>query len=111
MATVLESYFEKFRGNIVGVGQDFESPYGKKEIIYADWTASGRLYRPIEEKMLNVIGPYVANTHTETSTTGSIMTHAYHFSRELIKSHVNANKDDILIVTSLTADILQQEPA
>jgi selenocysteine lyase/cysteine desulfurase len=41
-----------------------------KKIIYADWTASGRLYQPIEEKLLKEIGPYVANTHTETSITG-----------------------------------------
>ncbi|MBD0836018.1 aminotransferase class V-fold PLP-dependent enzyme [Aestuariibaculum suncheonense] len=95
--TELEKYFEQFRNNIVGVDQYFVSPYGKKKIIYADWTASGRLYRPIEEKLLNEIGPYVANTHTETSITGSVMTHAYHDAREIIKKHVNASKDDVLI--------------
>ena len=97
MSTQLENYFQKFRENIVGIDQSFESPYGKKDIIYADWTASGRLYRPIEEKMMNVIGPYVANTHTETSITGSSMTHAYHEARNIIKEHVNASPDDILI--------------
>ena len=39
----LESYFQNFKDNIVGTGFEFISPYGKKEIIYADWTASGRL--------------------------------------------------------------------
>lgn len=97
MSTQLEAYFQKFRENIVGIDQSFESPYGKKDIIYADWTASGRLYRPIEEKMLNSIGPYVANTHTETSITGSSMTHAYHEAQKIIKKHVNASADDILI--------------
>lgn len=96
-ATKLETYFEQFRNNVVGVNQYFESPYGKKKIVYADWTASGRLYRPIEEKLLNEIGPFVANTHTETSITGSVMTHAYHDAREIIKKHVNASKDDVLI--------------
>ncbi|WMI64184.1 aminotransferase class V-fold PLP-dependent enzyme [Aestuariibaculum sp. YM273] len=95
--TELEKYFEQFRNNVVGVDQYFVSPYGKKKIIYADWTASGRLYRPIEEKVLNEMGPYVANTHTETSITGSVMTHAYHDAREIIKKHVNASKDDVLI--------------
>lgn len=99
MITSLEKYFQKFRNNIVGIGQKFESPFGEQEIIYADWTASGRLYRPLEDKMLNDIGPFVANTHTETSTTGSVMTHAYHIAKDKIKSHVGANKDDILIVT------------
>ncbi|TYP97435.1 hypothetical protein C7447_104121 [Tenacibaculum adriaticum] len=62
--TTLEQYFAPFRKNIVRIDEYFESPYGKKKIIYADWTASGRLYRPIEEELLNNIGPYVANTHT-----------------------------------------------
>ena len=105
--TSLEAYFSKFRENVVGVDQEFLSPYGKKKIIYADWTASGRLYKPIEEKLLNDIGPFVANTHTETSITGSVMTHAYHDARNTIKKHVNASKDDVLITvgTGMTGAI------
>ncbi|HEY5687264.1 MAG TPA: aminotransferase class V-fold PLP-dependent enzyme [Yeosuana sp.] len=105
--TNLEAYFSFFRDNIVGVDQEFESPYGKKKIIYADWTASGRLYRPIEDKLLNEIGPFVANTHTETSITGSAMTTAYHDARSIIKKHVNASKDDVLITvgTGMTGAI------
>ncbi|MCF7568268.1 aminotransferase class V-fold PLP-dependent enzyme [Sabulilitoribacter arenilitoris] len=103
----LEKYFRPFREHIVGVDQYFDSPYGRKKIIYADWTASGRLYRPIEEKLLNEIGPYVANTHTETSITGSTMTLAYHDARNIIKNHVNASKEDVLITvgTGMTGAI------
>ena len=93
----LEQYFEQFRKNIVGIHQKFQSPYGEKEIIYTDWTASGRLYKPIEEKILNEFGPFVANTHTETSVTGSVMTMAYHKARSIIKKHVGANDEDVLI--------------
>ena len=93
----LEIYFQQFRKNIVGVDYTFESPCGTKEIIYTDWTASGRLYRPIEEKLLNEFGPFVANTHTETSITGSAMTMAYHKARSIIKQHVNADANDVLI--------------
>ncbi|MFL0093318.1 aminotransferase class V-fold PLP-dependent enzyme [Tenacibaculum maritimum] len=93
----LEHYFNQFRKNIVGIDQSFESPYGIQKLIYSDWTASGRLYRPIEEKLLNEFGPFVANTHTETSTSGAAMTLAYHEARNIIKRHVNASKDDVLI--------------
>ena len=93
----LEKYFEKFRKGIIGIDKTFESPYGRQKIVYADWTASGRLYRPIEEKMLNDFGPFVANTHTETTFSGSAMTLAYHEAREIIKRHVNAGKDCALI--------------
>lgn len=95
--TSLEQYFEQFRDNIIGIDQTFESPFGKKKIIYTDWTASGRLYRPIEEKLMNEFGPFVANTHTETTVSGTAMTMAYHEARHIIKHHVNANENDVLI--------------
>jgi len=93
----LEQYFDQFRKNIIGIDQEFVSPFGKKKIIYTDWTASGRLYRPIEEKLANTFGPFVANTHTETTVSGTAMTLAYHEARHIIKHHVNASADDILI--------------
>jgi selenocysteine lyase/cysteine desulfurase len=97
--TALELYFQQFRDNIIGIDQEFESAFGKKKIIYTDWTASGRLYRPIEEKLMNDFGPFVANTHTETTISGTAMTMAYHEAKSIIKHHVNATDDDILINT------------
>ena len=93
----LEVYFQQFRDNIIGIDQEFLSPYGTKKIIYTDWTASGRLYRPIEEKISNQFGPFVANTHTETTFSGTAMTLSYHKARNIIKNHVNADKNDVLI--------------
>ena len=97
ITTELELYFKQFRDNIIGINQEFFSPYGSQKIIYTDWTASGRLYRPIEEKMMNEFGPFVANTHTETTVSGTSMTMSYHEARHIIKNHVNANNDDVLI--------------
>ncbi len=93
----LEEYFNQYRQNIVGINQTFKTPYGEKKIVYTDWIASGRLYKPIEEKMLNTFGPFVGNTHTETSVTGTLMTKAYNQARQIIKNHVNANERDVLI--------------
>ena len=45
----LENYFQDFRENIIGRNQTFVGPFGEKKIIYADWVASGRLYKPIEK--------------------------------------------------------------
>lgn len=97
--TKLEHYFHQFRQNIIGIDQEFVSPFGIKRIVYADWTASGRLYRPIEEKIINEFGPFVANTHTETTVSGTAMTMAYNEAKNIIKRHVNANDNDILINT------------
>ena len=93
----LEKYFEPFRKNIIGINKTFISPFGEKKIIYADWIASGRLYSKIEDKMLSQFGPFIGNTHTETSVTGTTMTNAYHEAKSIIKRHCNASEDDVLI--------------
>lgn len=93
----LEQHFKTFRQHIIGINQTIETPFGTKKVIYTDWTASGRLYRPIEEKIMNEFGPLVANTHTETTATGTAMTLAYHEARKVIKKHVNAGPKDVLI--------------
>ncbi|MDD8018836.1 MAG: aminotransferase class V-fold PLP-dependent enzyme [Bacteroidota bacterium] len=93
----LESHFEQFRKNILGIDQTFQSFYGTQKIMYADWMASGRMYEPIERRMLDTFGPFVGNTHSESSVTGGLMTHAYHHAHEIIKKHVNAGADDVLL--------------
>jgi selenocysteine lyase/cysteine desulfurase len=93
----LETFFEPFRKNIVGVDAMIRTPYGDKPLVYADWIASGRLYRPIEENLLHRFGPMVGNTHSESSETGQCMTQAYHLAHKIIKSHVNANGDDVIL--------------
>jgi selenocysteine lyase/cysteine desulfurase len=95
----LEEQFAQFRRNIVGIDATFHTPYGEKELIYADWIASDRQYGPIEDKMKNQFGPMVGNTHSEASTTGRTMTIAYHEAQQLIKRHVNADEDDVIITT------------
>lgn len=93
----LEKYFEPFRERIIGNDTTFETPYGTRRIVYADWIASGRLYEPIERKLQAQLGPYVANTHTETTLTGTLMTKAYNRSHQIIKEHVNAGPNDVIL--------------
>tara|TARA_B100002049_G_scaffold216066_1_gene181813 strand:+ start:13432 stop:14913 length:1482 start_codon:yes stop_codon:yes gene_type:complete len=95
----LEMYFSYFRENTIGIDYYFESIYGIKKLLYADWIASGRLYRPIEELICKEIGPLMANTHSFSSETGKASTFAYQEARSIIKQHVNACKDDILVTT------------
>lgn len=94
----LEQYFHSFRCQTIGY--DLSHPLNgvNTPIVYADWTASGRLYRPIEQFIADHLGPYVANTHTETTLTGTAMTHVYHEAQQIIKKHVNASDNDVLIL-------------
>jgi len=93
----LEEHFKPFREKTIGINSTFHSPYGEQKLVYADWIASGRLYKPIEKKISEVFGPLVGNTHSESSETGTSMTHSYHEAQRIIKEHCNAGKDDVII--------------
>lgn len=93
MSENLEAFFSTFRKNITGI----DSTFHDKAIVYADWTASGRIYGPIEKLLTEEISKYVANTHTDTNFTGSLMTRAYHEACQMIKNHVHASDKDVLI--------------
>lgn len=96
----MHNHFLDIRKNIIGINHTFVSPFGKKKILYADWTASGRMYKPIEDYMMEEVYPYVANTHTETTYTGSYMTNLYHQSLHDIKAHVGAGNNEVIIASN-----------
>ncbi len=97
----MENYFRPFRENIIGIDSKIQTPFqSDMPLVYADWTASGRNYLPIEEALVNDLMPMVANTHTDTNHTGSTMTYAYHRAQKIIKNHVNASAQDVLISTN-----------
>jgi len=94
----MESYFNQFRKQVIGYNLTHLLEGKETSIIYADWTASGRLYQPIENYITTQLGPYVANTHTEATLTGTTMTIAYADAQQIIKQHVNAGENDVLIM-------------
>ncbi len=93
----LARFFAEFRDGIVGIRHAFAGPCGEQRLLYADWTASGRLYGPIERCLLQQFGPLVGNTHSESSTTGVAMTRAYQHAQAILKRHVHAGPDDVII--------------
>ena len=95
----LEKHFSRFRNNIEGINTEIGTPEGRKRLVYADWIASGRLYKPIEKKISEDIGQMVGNTHSESTATGMSMTKAYQLAHKLVKDHVKANEDDVLLFT------------
>ena len=64
---------------------------------YADYTASGRGLKFIQEYIDQRVLPFYGNTHTENNICGSQTTRFREGSRTLIKRYLNANEEDALI--------------
>ncbi|CAK9016890.1 Cysteine desulfurase SufS [Durusdinium trenchii] len=74
------------------------TPFGHRRLTYADYTASGRSLRFIEEYMVSVVQPLFANTHTEVSRTGMQTTHFREEAREIVMGSLGANKTDHALI-------------
>jgi hypothetical protein len=62
--------------NIIGSDSTFLSPFGRKKVVYCDYTASGKSLKFIEDFIAREVLPLYGNTHTTTSVT-SLQTTLY----------------------------------
>ena len=76
---------ERLRAGVIGEGISIEGPFGDRDLIYADYVASGRALRQIEDFVLEEVLPVYANSHTEASYCGSAITKM----REAARSEVS----------------------
>ncbi len=56
--------------DLIGRDAEIDGPFGRKPLVYADYTASGRALGAIERFVLERVLPYYANVHTEGSYCG-----------------------------------------
>jgi selenocysteine lyase/cysteine desulfurase len=90
------------RESIIGRNMPIETCYGKKPLVYADYTASGRCVYFIENYLTD-LKRYYANTHTEDDFTGRTMTALLHEAEREIKRMVNAGESGKIIFTGTGA--------
>jgi selenocysteine lyase/cysteine desulfurase len=80
----------------IGRGSHIRTPFGRRLVCYADLTATGRHLRAVEDWVGRTQG-YYANTHTEVSSTGRLMTRLRESARETIRRSVNAAAEDEVV--------------
>ena len=89
---------EYYRDNIIGNDYIFDTPFGKRKIMYLDWTASGKQLKFIENYLLNEVSTLYANTHTTTSITGIQTTKYRNESRNIIAKSCGLNNDNDIVL-------------
>ena len=87
---------DEIKRDIIGNSTAYQTPFGLKNLFYADYTASGRGLNCIEDKIRNILKSY-ANSHTEDDYTGKYMTDLLHQAEAKIKKLVNAGDNAKII--------------
>lgn len=90
---------DNLREGLVGSHATIDGPYGAKELVYADYVASGRALHQIERFILEDILPYYANSHTEASYCGGFMTRMRREARAMIGEFCGASEQHAVIFT------------
>jgi len=80
----------QINANLMGRDAVFDTPFGSRQILYADYTASGRGLKFIEDYIQQKVLPFYGNTHTTTSITGVQTTGFRDEARDIIAKCVNA---------------------
>jgi selenocysteine lyase/cysteine desulfurase len=94
------------RAQLIGQDALARTPFGERRIVYADYVASGRSLQWIENFILKQVLPLYANTHTEDSATGALMTSLAHDASSYIKQCLGAQSGKLLFCgTGSTAAI------
>lgn len=105
-----QTFFQKFRNalsapdvvkvlsdGVIGHDAWFDGPLGRKKLIYADYVASGRALKQIESFVLSDLLPFYANSHTEASHVGGVMTRLRREARDIIRAECNASDDHAVV--------------
>ncbi|XP_059664335.1 uncharacterized protein LOC132310126 [Cornus florida] len=85
------------RSQVIGSDVEFDTPFGKRRLTYADYTASGRCLQFIEKYIIEKVLPFYGNTHTSDSYVGDQTTTMVHAASKYVKSCLGGKEEDALL--------------
>ncbi|KAI3903628.1 hypothetical protein MKW98_032282 [Papaver atlanticum] len=85
------------RSQVIGDNLEFETPFGKRRLLYADHTASGRPLHYIENYIIQNVLPFYGNTHTSDSYVGQKTSKMVKEATEYVKKSLGGSLDDALL--------------
>ncbi len=88
---------ETLANGLIGEGMTIPGLNGNVALVYADYVASGRALRQVEDFVTTHVLPFYANSHTEASWCGAYTTRLREDARDEIARLTGAGPDDAVI--------------
>ncbi|XP_037051848.1 uncharacterized protein LOC119085529 isoform X2 [Bradysia coprophila] len=82
--------------NVIGKGVAFLGPFGRRKVVYADYSTSGRSLQFLEDYVNKEVLPAYGDINCTSSVTGLQSNLYYNEAKEIIRTAVNASDDDEL---------------
>ncbi|XP_076675975.1 uncharacterized protein LOC143373061 isoform X1 [Andrena cerasifolii] len=85
--------------NVIGKNGTFFGPFGRRKVVYCDYTASGRSLQFLEEYIAREVLPCLGDTHASTSICSLQSSLFRHEARDIVKHAVGAGEQDAVLFT------------
>ncbi|MGH3023240.1 MAG: aminotransferase class V-fold PLP-dependent enzyme [Gaiellaceae bacterium] len=93
----MSALIDEIRSSVIGDDAVLDGPFGRRRLVYADYTASGRALSFVEDFIRDQVLPLYANTHTEASATGLQTTALREDARRIVHRAVNGGEQDVVL--------------
>ena len=92
-------YLDTLFKSTIGNNLTFNSPFGKKSIIYTDFTASGRGIQQIEKFISEQILPFYANVHSSCGYLAEQSSAFRNEARSIVRRYCDTDENNSIIFT------------
>jgi len=99
-----------FYNGMIGKELKFNTPFGEKPAVYADFTASGRAFAPLEDVINHDVLPYYSNIHSTGVYLPDQVQKYRVLSKDIIRKYVNADpeKDRVILTGQGTTSAINK---
>ncbi|XP_012282340.1 uncharacterized protein LOC105700732 [Orussus abietinus] len=91
--------FKYVDDNVVGKNGTFFGPFGRRKVVYCDYTASGRSLQFLEEYISKEVLPCLGDTRASTSICSLQSSLFRHEARDIVRHSVGAGEQDAVLFT------------
>lgn len=85
--------------NVIGKSGTFLGPFGRRKVVYCDYTATGRSLQFLEDYIVKEVLPFLGDTRASTTICSLQSSLFRHEARDIVRHAVGAGEQDAVLFT------------